>query len=123
MKGIEWGLLFNEFKDNKFDSDAIKKKISELMQDEDITNKKGIYKYILSKNEKFLNIITFTDRQKREAYKRQKGICPKCKAPNNIYDINEMEADHIIPWSKGGKTSSENCQMLCKEHNRRKSNI
>lgn len=123
MKGIEWGILYNTYGEKTYDAKALEDKISELMQDEEISNKKGIYAYILSGNEKYLNIRTFTDKMKREAYERQKGICPKCKAPNNHYDLKEMEADHIKPWSIGGKTSADNCQMLCKDHNRRKSDI
>jgi len=65
-----------------------------------------------------LSIRAFTDKQKREAYERQKGICPKCK---KNFEIEEMEADHITPWHDGGKTTSENCQMLCKQDNRIKS--
>jgi len=75
------------------------------MQDEDVTKK-------------YLNIRVFSDKMKREAYEKQKGICPNCK---EHFEIEEMEADHIKPWSKGGKTIAENCQMLCKECNRRKS--
>ena len=90
------------------------------MMDEDITNKKGIYEYLLSGNEKFLNIRAFSDNQKREAYERQKGICPMCE---EHYELNEMHADHILPWSKGGKTTSNNCQMLCRDDNLKKGNI
>ena len=72
----------------------------------------------LDGKEKHLNIRAFSKNQKREAYERQKGICPVCKEP---FEIDEMEADHITPWHDGGKTSAENCQMLCKEDNRRKS--
>ena len=90
------------------------------MQDEDVTKKSGIYEYVLTGNEKFLNIRAFTDNQKREAFERQNGICPKC---GKTFQINEMEADHITPWHEGGKTSAENCQMLCKDDNRRKSGI
>jgi 5-methylcytosine-specific restriction endonuclease McrA len=88
------------------------------MQDEDVTNKKGIYEYVLTRKEKHLNIRAFSDNQKREAYERQKGICVVC---NKHFEMNEMEADHITPWHLGGKTSAENCQMLCREDNRRKS--
>jgi 5-methylcytosine-specific restriction endonuclease McrA len=63
-------------------------------------------------------IRAFNDKQKRKAYERQKGICPKCK---KHFKIEEMEADHITPWHEGGKTTSENCQMLCKQDNRLKS--
>jgi len=123
MKGVEWGFLFNEFHKGKYDSKSLEEQISELMQDEEINNKRGIYTYILNGNEKHLNLRTFTDKQKREAYERQKGICPKCKSPNNHYELKEMEADHIKPWSQGGKTSPDNCSMLCKDHNRSKSDI
>ena len=84
----------------------------------DVTKKSGIYLYIFTRDEKYLNIRTFTDNQKREAYEKQQGICIHC---GEHFDIDEMEADHITPWSKGGKTTSENCQMLCLDCNRRKS--
>lgn len=118
MKGIDWGFLYNEFKDGKFDSGKLEKEITKLMQDEDVTRKPGIYEYVLTRNEKFLNIRAFTDKMKREAYERQKGVCSKCK---EHFEIEEMEADHIKPWHEGGKTVSENCQMLCKQDNRIKS--
>ena len=118
MKGIQWGSLYNEFKNNKFDHKKLEEEIAKLMQDEDVTNKKGIYEYVLTRKEKHLNIRAFTENQKREAYERQKGICPDCKKE---YKIEEMEADHIKPWHLGGPTSSFNCQMLCKDDNRRKS--
>ena len=118
MKGIEWGFLFNEFADQKYDSKKIEEEISELMEDEDVGSKKGIYTYILTRQEKHLNIRSFSPNQKREAYERQKGICPVCK---EHYDIEEMEGDHITPWHEGGKTITENCQLLCKDDNRRKS--
>jgi hypothetical protein len=118
MKSVGWGFLYNKFKDQKFDSKKLEEEISKLMQDEDVTKKSGIYEYILTKNEKFLNIRAFTDKQKRESYEKQKGICIKCEKE---FKIEEMEADHITPWSQGGKTNSENCQMLCKNDNRIKS--
>lgn len=118
MKSVEWGVLYNEFKDELLDSRKLEAEISELMQDEDVTKKSGIYSYVLTRKEKFLNIRAFTEKQKREVYERQKGICFKC---GNHYQLNEMEADHITPWSEGGKTTSENCQMLCKMDNRTKS--
>lgn len=118
MKGVAFGFLYNEFKDKKLDAKKLEKEIAKLMEDEDVTNKKGIYSYVLTRKEKFLNIRTFNDRQKREAFERQKGVCPVCKKE---YKIEEMEGDHITPWHEGGKTSGTNCQMLCKEDNRRKS--
>src|SRR5690554_2363267 len=118
MKGVEWGFLYNEFKDEIYDTKKLETEISELMQDEDVTRKSGIYAYVLTKKEKYLSIRSFTDKQKREAYERQLGICPKCE---NHFQLNEMEADHITPWHEGGKTTSDNCQMLCKHDNRIKS--
>lgn len=118
MKGLQWGFLYNEFKNINFDHKKLEEEISRLMQDEDVTNKKGIYEYVLTGKEKFLNIRAFSENQKREAYERQKGICPVC---TEHYEIEEMEGDHITPWHDGGKTNAENCQMLCKEDNRRKS--
>ncbi len=118
MKGVQWGFLYNEFKDKKFDHKKLETEITKLMQDEDVTNKKGIYEYVLTRNEKHLNIRAFTDNQKREAYERQEGICPVC---TEHYEIEGMEGDHITPWHEGGKTSADNCQMLCKDDNRRKS--
>jgi hypothetical protein len=120
MKGVNWGFLYNDYKDLKVDSKKLEERITQLMMDDDITNKKGIYQYLLSNKEKFLNIRAFTDNQKRESYERQKGICVVCK---EYFEIHQMEADHITPWHSGGKTSSDNCQMLCKEDNRRKSGI
>ena len=123
MFGLEWGFLYNEFKDKILDPKKLEQEISKLMEDEDVTNKKGIYHFVLTRNEKYLSLRSFSDNQKREAYERQKGICPKCTPPNNHYKIEEMQGDHIIPWSKGGKTIADNCQMLCSKYNREKSNI
>ena len=118
MKNVEWGELYNKFKDKKLNAKKLETEIKELMQDEDVTNKSGIYSYILTRNEKFLNIRAFTEKQKRETYERQKGKCAKCR---KHFEIEEMEADHIKPWHEGGKTVAKNCQMLCKQDNRTKS--
>ena len=118
MNSVEWGELYNEFKDKKLNSGKLEGEINELMQDEDVTKKSGIYPYVLTRQEKYLSIRAFTDKMKREAYERQKGICVKCK---KHFEIEEMEADHITPWHEGGKTISKNCQMLCKQDNRTKS--
>jgi hypothetical protein len=95
MKGVDRGSLYNHYKDGAFDSSKIENEIKILMQDEDITKKCGIYSYILTNNEKYLSIRAFTDKQKREAYERQDGICTHCNAH---FDLSEMEADHITPW-------------------------
>ena len=118
MSGVEWGALYNEFKDKKLSPSKLEAEIKELMQDEDVTKKSGIYPYVLTRQEKHLNIRAFTDKMKREAYERQNGICKKCK---KHFEIEEMEADHIKPWHEGGKTIAGNCQMLCKQDNRTKS--
>ena len=120
MKGLAWGELYSVHKDKDLDPERLEKEIVELMKDEDVTNKRGIYLYLLTEQEKHLNIRTFNSREKREAYTRQEGICPNCE---DKFKIEEMEADHITPWHLGGKTIPENCQMLCKECNRRKSGI
>lgn len=125
MQGLEWGLLYNKYGNDKLDPQQLEKQIEELMQDDDITKRSGIYEYLLSGDTKHLNIRTFTDTMKRKVYEKQKGICPHCKAEKKEktkWEIEEMEADHITPWCEGGKTEIDNCQMLCKEHNRRKSN-
>jgi hypothetical protein len=115
MKGVEWGTLYDNYKNEKFDIEKLEQQIIELMQDEDVTKKSGIYYYVLSGDTSKLNIRTFNDKQKREAYEKQKGVCAKC---GKHFKLEEMEADHITPWSEGGKTILENCQMLCKHDNR-----
>lgn len=118
MNSVPWGELYNEFKDKKLNAGKLEAEIKELMQDEDVTKKSGIYPYVLTRQEKYLNVRAFTEKMKRESYERQNGICLFCK---KRWDISEMEADHITPWHEGGKTISENCQMLCKSDNRIKS--
>jgi hypothetical protein len=118
MKGVDFGFLYNNYKDEVFDAKALETEITKLMQDEEVTKKSGIYNYVLTRKAKYLNIRAFTNNQKREAYERQTGICAKC---NKHFELDEMEADHIKPWHEGGKTTAENCQMLCKHDNRTKS--
>ena len=118
MKGVEWGFLYNKYKDELLDANNLEKIICKLMMDDDVTNKTGIYTYVLTNDEKHLNIRAFTPNMKREAFERQNGICNIC---HNPFKLEDMEGDHIIPWHSGGKTTSENCQMLCKKCNREKS--
>ena len=118
MKGIEWGILYNHYGENDFDVSQLEDKITKLMADDDITRKAGIYEYIIDGQEKHLNIRAFSPSMKRSAYTRQQGICAHC---HNHFTIEEMEADHITPWHLGGTTTANNCQMLCKDCNRRKS--
>ncbi|MCQ2611283.1 MAG: DUF262 domain-containing protein [Treponema sp.] len=123
MKGVDWAELYNNFKDVVLDTNKIETEIEKLILDDDVNNKKGIFHFVLTRNEKYLSIRTFSDSQKVAAYEKQKGICanPNCPDHNKHFELSEMEADHITPWSQGGKTTLENCQMLCRECNRRKS--
>ncbi len=117
MKGVEWGPLYNQFKHEALDPAALEEDVARLMMDDDVTNKSGIYPYLLTGEEKRLNIRSFSNAMKREAFERQDGVCPSCK---NTFKIAEMEGDHIEPWSQEGKTVAANCQMLCKPCNRKK---
>ena len=117
MKGLDWGALYGEFKDRNLDAEKLEQDITRLMQDDDVKKKSGIYEYLLTGDEHHLDIRAFTLAQKRSAFERQQGKCPMCEKQ---FDIDEMEGDHITPWREGGKTEPENCQMLCKECNRRK---
>jgi len=117
MKGVDWGALYNKYKDEVFDAKAIEKETARLVLDDDVSNKKGIYPYILTRDEKHLNIRAFTQAMKIKVYEKQEGICPIC---GKHFELKEMEADHITPWCEGGKTDETNCQLLCKECNRRK---
>lgn len=120
MKGLDWGPLYDKYHDQQFDTKKLEEEIKNLMIDDDVDNKKGIYTYVLSREEKHLSLRAFSEAQKVAAYERQSGVCPIC---NKHFELAEMQADHITPWSKGGKTSAENCQMLCAEDNRRKGAI
>ena len=123
MAAVAWGELYNQFKDKKLNTSKLETEVTELMQEEDVTKKTGIYPYVLTRDEKYLSIRAFNDRIKREAYERKKGICPHCEGKNKRkkWEIEQMEADHVTPWYEGGRTNLENCQMLCRDCNRRKS--
>ena len=118
MKGLDWGLYYNKFGSEKHDPKAFENKIVALIDDDDVTRHAGIYEYLLDGEDKHLSIRAFSEKIKRAAYERKKGICPACKMH---FEYEEMEGDHITPWHEGGKTISENCQMLCKDDNRTKS--
>jgi hypothetical protein len=120
MKGISWGELYNEFKEAELDSAKLEEQVRGLMADEDVMRKKGIYSYVLNGQEKHLNIRAFSPNQRREAYERQSGICPVC---GEHFEFDGMEADHITPWHEGGKTEAANCQMLCRDDNRKKGGV
>ncbi|MCL2053111.1 MAG: DUF262 domain-containing protein [Oscillospiraceae bacterium] len=120
MKGLDWGGLYDKFKGEMYDTAKLEQEIQALMTDDDVSNRKGIYTYVLTRNEKYLNIRAFSESQKRAAYEKQSGNCKKC---GEKFELKGMEADHITPWSKGGKTNADNCQMLCADCNRRKGNV
>lgn len=131
MKAVEWGPLYDRFKDEMFDTTELERRTADLMQDPDVTKRSGIYTYLLTGDERHLSIRQFDDREKRAAYERQNHKCAngsRCRTPGNddgqhVFEIGEMEGDHIKPWSKGGKTIAENCQMLCVPCNRDKSDL
>ena len=118
MKSVDWGSLYNAYKDEVLDPKDIETETARLILDDDVGSKAGIYTYILTRDEKHLSIRAFTDAMRQKAYEKQSGECRAC---GNEFDISAMEADHIDPWSEGGKTTENNCQMLCRPCNRRKS--
>lgn len=130
MKGLEWGLLYNQYHKNNYNSSKIDKDIAQLIDDDEIKKKKGIWQYELAVNSneagatKYLNLRGFPKDMMRKKLKEQDGHCPMCLDEGNekVYALSEMEGDHITPWSEGGKTEYDNLQMLCKRHNRLKSN-
>lgn len=118
MKGLPWGLYYNEFGSREdLDPKKLESEIQRLMGDEDVTKKSGIYAYLLTGKEESLNIRAFDRRDKLAAYERQKHKCAIC---GEEFDFDEMHGDHIIAWSKGGHTTPDNCQMLCRDCNLRK---
>ena len=120
MKGLDWGIFYNKYGAKVFNAKFLESEIKRLILDEDeIKNQRGIYEYLLSGDEKHLNLRTFSNAMKLAAYERQGGICAIC---GEHFELGEMHGDHITPWSKGGKTTPENCQMLCADCNHRKSN-
>ena len=117
MKGVDWGKLYNAHSGSNLDAGAIEEEVVQLMMDDDVSKKAGIYEYVLSREEKHLSIRAFTEAMRLGAYERQNG---RCAETGEEMDIEEMDADHITPWSQGGKTTADNCQMLSKAANRRK---
>lgn len=121
MCGLDWGRLYNKYHGNSYDSLEIERRVNELMANEEVTDKKGVYEYILSGEDENLacklSKRTFSETDKRTAYERQKGVCP---ITGEELPIEEMQADHIIPWWKGGTTTLDNLQMISKTANARK---
>jgi hypothetical protein len=137
MRGLDWGRLYEEHKDTPYDSDHLGARVRDLYADPFVKNRKGVYEYLLGgeTDHRLLQVRVFDEATKRKAYKDQTDAavqrggsnCPLCAAAGNsnstkIWKIGEMEADHVTPWSKGGGTTRENCEMLCRTHNRSKGN-
>ena len=125
QKGINWAKIYDANHSKIFNVTDLENRIEELYMDDEVDNKKGIYEYIFDGLEKHLNLRSFTPSQRQKAYNKQGGLCPRCAAMHKptagkVWAIDEMEADHIKPWHKGGKTEDSNCQMLCIECNREK---
>ncbi|MCB5381680.1 HNH endonuclease [Blautia glucerasea] len=118
----DWGILYNEFHNRQYNSNNLEADMKRLLMDDDVTKNAGIVRYLLSDrtkhDEKFLSIRAFTDTQKRRAYERQEHKCAIC---GEVFDLKDMDGDHIVPWSQGGRTVDENLQMLCKKCNNEKS--
>ena len=121
MLGLPWGILYNKYHGNVYDANVVEGKVNELMSNEEVTEKRGVYEYILSGEDENLacklSKRTFSNSDKRTAYERQKGICP---ITGEYVPFDEMQADHIVPWWKGGTTTLDNLQMISKKANARK---
>ena len=137
MRGLDWGRLYEEHHKTSYDAKQLSTTIQELYGDPYVKNRKGIWEFVLGGGieTKLLEVRVFDEATKKATYTRQtkaaeqEGMsnCPLCALGNDsnkvkIWKPADMDADHVTAWSKGGKTSSENCQMLCKTHNRAKGN-
>ena len=137
MRGLEWGRLYETYHSQPYNAQEVHRKVNELYGDPYVKNRKGIFEYILGGcvDKRLLDIRIFDEATKRAVYKKQtteaiakgKSNCPLCAVGHSansekIWKQSEMDADHVTAWSNGGATSIENCQMLCKTHNRAKGN-
>lgn len=137
MAGLEWGRLYETYHTKPYDRTALNFRVKQLLQDESIGKRANIYEFVLGseKHPELLEVRIFEESIKKIVYNRQtdfaraKGVsnCPLCALGTNnnrtrIYKRNEMDADHVTAWSRGGASTIENCQMLCKTHNRAKGN-
>ena len=137
MKGLEWGRLYEEYHNKSFEPKKMSDAVKVLAADDEVTNRKGIFEYLLgdSTDAKLLVVRVFDNKVKQVAYAKQtqdaeaKGVsnCPLCAIGHDankgrIYKFAEMDADHVSAWSKKGDSSAQNCQMLCSTHNRAKGN-
>jgi hypothetical protein len=137
MRGIEWGRLYEEYHNNGYNPSELSDEVQKYYGDSQVKNRKGIFEFLLGGKQDFklLNIRVFDEVTKKTKYAQQtndaksRGVsnCPICENGTNnnkdrIYKINEMDADHVTAWSNGGSTTIENCEMLCKTHNKSKGN-
>ena len=137
MRGLEWGKLYEQFHTESYDSDKVSDEVQKLYVDHYVKNRRGVFEFILggSVNYRLLDIRVFDDATKQSVYERQTMVakkkntsnCPLCVLGHDankakIWNLNEMDADHVTAWEKGGLTNMKNCQMLCKTHNRSKGN-
>jgi len=137
MRGLEWGRLYEQYHKKAYDPAKVSAEIKKLYDDPYVKNRKGVFEYILggSVDTKLLDVRVFDDAAKKSVYAVQtkaakakgKSNCPLCALGHDankskLWKLEEMDADHVAAWSKGGKTSVKNCQMLCKTHNRAKGN-
>ena len=124
----DWGLLYHLYHNKQYNSNTLQKEAETLILDDDVTKDSGIIPYLLSDrtkhDEKHLSIRSFTESQRRRVYALQKHKCPFCVKTgiDTEYAFEDMQGDHIIPWSQGGKTVESNLQMLCQRCNNTKSN-
>ena len=122
MKGLDWCHLYNTYHDRIYNSSVMGAEVKRLHEDDEVQKTKGIYEFLLCRDTdpfagRLLNLRAFDKRDKMAAYSRQNGRCAVCGEP---FEYEEMEGDHIKPWSKGGQTTPDNCQMLCKPCNAKK---
>ena len=117
MKGLDWAELYDKYGSKTLDTTKLWQQISALMRDSEIQKPLGIIPYVLTGKENYLDLRAFPDDIKLVVWEKQNHICPHCKRE---FDFEFMEGDHITPWREGGRTVIENCQMLCRECNRKK---
>lgn len=137
MKGLPWGELYDTYGDRQYDAEQVAARVRELYGDAAVHRRSGIYEYILGgeQDTKLLEIRVFEDRDKKVVYERQTAAaresglsnCSYCAIGHDanqakIWELRDMDADHVTAWSRGGTTDLENCEMLCKPHNRAKGN-
>lgn len=118
MKGLDWAMLYDRYGTQTLDTVALGKRISDLMIDDEIQRQSGIIPYVLTDDEHWLDLRAFPEKIKMAVWEEQGHRCTLC---GKEFDYDFMEGDHITPWRDGGRTVKENCQMLCRECNRRKS--